>query len=116
MSHPELTYSKTVTIAAGASLSDAATFPGYRLVGFTTDAAWDTQAVTFQTTYDGTNYANHYNEATEYSQAAITASTNHSVNVESFLGVRGVKVRSGTAGAAANQVDATVVTLRLMPI
>jgi len=108
--------SKTVTIAAGASLSGSSgDTKGRSVAGIITDAAWDTQAVTFQVSIDGTNYFNLYNAGTEYSLAAVVASSAHAVNPDVFAPFRYVKVRSGTAGLAANQVDASTVTLVLRP-
>jgi hypothetical protein len=105
----------TVTIANGASLSGAGVIlPDHgRLVGIITDAEWDTNAVTFQACVDGTNFFNLYDEGTEYSLAGVVASTYNRVDMNVFLGVRQVKVRSGTAAAAVNQVGATTITLVL---
>jgi hypothetical protein len=103
----------TVTVANGASLSGAAQLlpPNGRLVGVITDAAWDTNAMTFQVSVDGTTYVNLYNAGTEYSMAGIVASAYNAVNPDVFSGARYVKVRSGTAGTAVNQVGDAVVTL-----
>jgi hypothetical protein len=103
----------TVTIGAGASLSgstiDLDTLGNP--VAVIVDAAWDTQAMTFQGSVDGTNFFNLYKESTEYSLTAVVASTLHSLDMQAFAGLSHLKVRSGTAAAAANQADATVVTL-----
>jgi len=103
----------TVTIGAGASLSgatiDLATLGNP--VAIITDAAWDTQAMGFQGSVNGTNFFPVYKEATEYSMAGVTASTYHSLDFNTFLGLSHLKILSGTIAAAANQVDATVITL-----
>ncbi len=103
----------TVTIGAGASLSgstiDLATLGNP--VAIITDAAWDTQALGFQGSVDGTNFFPVYKEATEYSLAGVTASTYHSLDFQVFTGMSDLKVLSGTIAAAANQVDATVIKL-----
>jgi hypothetical protein len=103
----------TVTVANGASLSGAAQLlpNDGRLVAIIMDAAWDTNAVTFQVSVDGTNYFNLYNEGTEYSLAGVVASAYNAVDINVFLAARYVKVRSGTAAAAVNQVGDAVVTL-----
>ena len=101
----------TVAIAGGESLSTSSGELDGRLIGVTTDAAWDTQAMTFQASTDGTNFFNLYNQGTEYSLAGVVASAHNRVDVNVFLGVRYVKVRSGTAASAENQGDATTVTL-----
>jgi len=103
----------TVTIGAGASLSGA-TIDLATLgipVAIITDAAWDTQAMTFQGSVDGTTFGNLYKESTEYSLTGVAASTFHSLDQNAFYGVSHLKIRSGTAAAAANQGDATVVKL-----
>lgn len=104
----------TVTVATGASLSGASAELDGRLVGIQLDAEWDTNAVTFQMSLDGSNWSNVYKEGTEYSLAGVVASSYNSVDMNVFLGARYVKARSGTAGSAVNQSGATVVTLVLM--
>ena len=103
----------TVTIAAGASLSGATVDLDVlgNPVAIITDAAWDTNAVTFQASVDGANFFNLYKEGTEYSLAGVVASAYNSLDIEPFTGLSHLKIRSGTAAAAVNQVDATVVTL-----
>ncbi len=118
MSTPNMNKTYTVTIANGASLSDSSgLFEGaYRLVGYMLDSAWDTNAISFQGSADGSTFANVYDEASEYSQAGVTASSYHSVKVDAFLPLRALKVRSGTAAAAVNQAGATVITLFCLAI
>lgn len=114
MSYPNLNTSKTVTITNGASLSAAsATLKGYCVVGVITDSAWDTNAMTFQVSADGTNYFNLYKEGTEYNLAGVVASAYNAVDPAVFMGAVNLKVRSGTAAAAVNQAGAAVVTLVL---
>jgi hypothetical protein len=113
MSTPNLQSSKTVTVANGASLSGSSGLleGAQRLLGIITDSAWDTNAVTFQGSVDGTNFFNLYKEGTEYSLAGVVASTYQALDPVVFLGVRAVKVRSGTAAAAVNQTGDAVITL-----
>ena len=102
-----------VTIGAGASLSGA-TIDLDTLgtpVAVITDAAWDTNAMTFQASVDGTNFFNVYNEGTEYSLAGVVASAFNRIDQQVFFGAAKLKVRSGPAAAGVNQADATVVTL-----
>lgn len=115
--YPNFITSKSVTILNGASLSGAsADLAGNVLVAVITDSAWDTNAMTFQGSLDGTNWFNIFNGGTEYSLAAIVASTFFAVDRDLFVGARYVKVRSGTSGAAANQNGDAVVTLVIRPI
>jgi hypothetical protein len=114
---PNLVSTKTVTIANGAALSGAsADLAGGALVAIIPDSAWDTNAVTFQASLDGTNWFNLYNGGTEYSLAGVVASAFCAVDPDLFLGARYVKVRSGTGAAAVNQTGAVVVTLVARPI
>ena len=111
MKTPYFDQSTTVTVAAGASLSGAAALRELKLLAVITAATWDTNAITFQASFDGTNFFNVWNDSGEYSIAAVPASTYVAINPMYFLGARSIKVRSGTSAAAVNQVDATIVTL-----
>jgi hypothetical protein len=116
MKTPYFEQSTTVTVANGASLSGAASLKELKVLAFVTDAAWDTNAVTFQGSFDGTNFFNLWNDSAEYSIAAVPASTLVAINPVNFMGLHSVKVRSGTSAAAVNQVGATVVTLIVSPM
>jgi hypothetical protein len=112
----DFTTTQTVTIAAGASLSSASTkINGYRLVGVRTASTWDAAKLTFQVSSDGTNFFNLYSDAGEYEVSSVTGTAAIAVDPANFLAWNYVKVRSGTAGAATNQADETVITLVLMP-
>lgn len=113
---PYFDQTKTAAIANGASLSAAAELKQLKTLAFVTDAAWDTNAVTFQGSYDGTNFFNLWNDQGEYSIAAVPASTYVSINIGVFLGLHSVKVRSGTSAAAVNQNGATTITLIVTPL
>jgi hypothetical protein len=75
------------------------------------DAAWDTNAVGFQASVDGVNFFPVYKEGVEYSLAGVLASAYNWIDQAIFFGVSHLKILSGTIAAAANQADATVVTL-----
>jgi len=102
----------TGTIANGTSLSGVVDL---RTVGtpvaLQTDAAWDTNAITFQGSYDGAVYTNLRNMGVEVSIPGVVASALEGLDLHEFLGLRYLKVRSGTAAAAVNQVGDTVITL-----
>jgi hypothetical protein len=114
----------TATIANGASLSGAVELgDNGQVLGLTADSAWDTNALTFAVSMGRANTAAELaalvytpliladgNEATVVGLAA-----SESVAVPGFWtrGYRWIKVRSGTAAAAANQADTTVVTLSI---
>lgn len=101
-----------VTIAANASLSNPSTpLNGYRVVGILTDAAWDAAKITFQVSLDGINWFNLYDADGEVVVSSITGAAAISMELNALFGWQYVRVRSGIAATAVNQVDATVVTL-----
>lgn len=107
----------SVTIGAGASLSDAANLTTIgQCVGVVSDAAWDAAAVSFAVSMDGNTFFPLRYQGVEFSEANPGASAYVALNPAVFAGVRYLKVRSGTSGAAVNQADATVVTLICRPI
>ena len=102
----------TGTITSGASLSGAIELRTMGTpVALQTDAAWDTNAITFQGSYDGVVYTNLRNMGVEVSIPGVVASSLEGLDLQQFLGLRFIKVRSGTAAAAVNQVGDTVITL-----
>ena len=107
---------RNVTITNGTSLSGALDVADYTVVGVITDSAWDTNAMTFQASADGTNFFNLHNAGTEISFAGVTASKYNIIDPALMMGVRAIKVRSGTGAAAVNQVGDTVVTIVIKPI
>jgi hypothetical protein len=117
MAQSDMTKTQTVTIGAGASLSGASTkWPGYKLIGLMTASTWDAAKITFQGSVDGTTYANLYDKTAEYEIAAVTGAACVALDVTAFMPWDYIKVRSGTAAAPTNQVDATVVTLVFAPV
>jgi hypothetical protein len=101
-----------VTIANGQAVSGSSgDLGGRRVLAVITDAAWDTQGMTFQGSADGSTWFDLYDESTEYALTGVVKQTMHKVNVDVFLPCRYLKVRSGTAAVPANQNGATVVTL-----
>lgn len=95
----------TATIANAASLSGAVDLGAERLHRLTMPSGWTSAAISFETSYDGTNYAPLYNEYGEYSIASGVAGASRTIVVDPaiFSGVRWLKVRSGLSGAAVNQ-------------
>lgn len=94
---------KTVSIAAGESLSDAIHLEFSRLDHILMPATWTAASLTFSVSFDGTTYYDLYNEGTEYS---VTAGVDRAIilNKDLFRGIRYIQVRSGTSAAAVNQV------------
>jgi hypothetical protein len=106
---------ETATIANGASLSGAVDLgAGAILSGIQMPAAWTAAGLTFQVSADGVTYANKFDAyGSEYSvpSASATASQFISLPPSDFLGVRYIKVRSGTAGSAVAQGAERLLTL-----
>lgn len=102
----------TVTISSGTSLSAAVDMAGFTLVGIFMPAAWTAAGLTFQasTAFAGTFQNLYTASGTEYS-VTTDASRHVIIPYADFLGVRFLKVRSGTSGAAVNQGADRTMTL-----
>jgi hypothetical protein len=110
----------TVTIASGASLSTVANLGIKTLVGISLPANWTPviAGLSFQVTPDGVNFQELIDGAT--GAALIVGAAAAGVPANSFItldndaqwsGINGLKVRSGTLGAPANQTNTVIVTL-----
>ena len=104
----------TATIANGASLSGVIDLGGRKLVAIDMPASWTAASLTFQASVDGTNFDNMYDGATERS-VTVAASYYSMLNIGDWIGVRYLKVRSGTSGTPVNQGGARVLTLVIQP-
>jgi len=108
----------TVTIANGAAVSGVCALgsrPDLWPVGMVADAAWDTNAVSFQGSFDGANYFDvlDVDSGLEYSIAGVVKEKLLPLKFQNFLCCEYIKVRSGTSASPVNQSGATVVTLTL---
>jgi hypothetical protein len=114
---PDNVLAQTVTIAAGASLSGTSVKKqGYKLVAVITASTWDAAKIAFQVSTDGTNFFVLKPKGTEYECAAVTGAAAVAIEPQYFIGFNYVKVQSGISTAATNQVDATIVTLVMVPL
>ena len=104
----------TATIANGASLSGVIDLGGRKLVAIDMPASWTAASLTFQASIDGTNFDNMYDGATERS-VTVAASYYSMLNIGDWIGVRYLKIRSGTSGTPVNQGGARVLTLVIQP-
>lgn len=104
---------KTASIANGASLSAAVSLETGRLFALQMPASWTTANLTFQASHDGTTYADMYDE--EGTEVTVTAAASRVIVLEParWLGIRCLKVRSGTSGSPVNQGAAREITLLL---
>lgn len=98
------------TIASGASLSAAVPLYGYVFCGIYMPASWTAAAITLQASDDGSTWYDVYNDGTEVS---ITAAAGQYIALDSslFLGIRQLKVRSGTSATPVNQAAERTVKL-----
>jgi len=97
----------TATIAAGASLSDAIDIgPDETVVRLIMPGVWTAAVLTLQASHDGTTYCVHTDRSgNEYT---ITAAASKSIGIPpaDLIGVRFLKLQSGTSGAVVNQAAA----------
>lgn len=108
------TLTVAASIAAGQSLSGVISGSGMDLVGIQMPAAWTAAGITFQISGDGVTYGNVYDDAgTEVAITGPAAGRYVAIGTSTKLlrGVRFLKVRSGTSGAAVNQVAAAALML-----
>lgn len=111
-------FTATTTIANGASLSPAVLVDG-RLAGIITDTAWTTAAITFSVSADGTNFYDLWSGGEGTAAEATIASGNISTSAARFIsltfanwvGIKYVKIRSGTAATPVNQGALRTLTL-----
>lgn len=100
----------TATIANGASLSDAILVDG-RLAGVIIPGAWTAAAITFSVSPDGATYYDLWSSAEGTAAEATIASGNIptaatrflSLTFANWVGIKFVKIRSGTSGSPVNQ-------------
>jgi hypothetical protein len=100
-----------VTITNGQSLSPAVDMGGTTLVSIQMPAAWTAAGITLQGSSDGVSFFNIFSSTgVEYALAAA-ASSFIVLDPVDMLGVRYMKIRSGTAGTPVNQAADRVLTL-----
>lgn len=105
-----------VTIANGGSLSGAIDLAGRTAIRLLMPAAWTAAVLTLQFSPDGVTYNNVYDSfGTEYTIQAAASRAILLVPAD-FLGVRYLKLRSGTAGAAVNQGADRAITVVSRPV
>ena len=104
---------QTVTIADSASLSSAKELPfGGVLVGVIARTGWTTAGVSFQVSVDGTTYYVLLDPAgAEYTIPAVVAARYVALDPTMFMGVKYVKVQSGTSASTTAQSGGDTVDL-----
>ena len=107
---------RTVTIASGASLSDAVKIPlDVDLIGLVMPAAWDTADLTLQGSWDGTTYGNIHTQAgTEVTIVAAAGQAIYLADTD-IRAYPYLKFRSGPSATPVNQTAARTLTLITAP-
>ena len=93
-----------VTISSGTSLSAAVDLGPNRAFAVVMPASWTAANLTFQGSVDGITYNNLYDDTG--TEVTITAAASQYIVLSSpakILGLRWIKVRSGTNGTPVNQ-------------
>ncbi|MEI8397091.1 MAG: hypothetical protein WCF85_20395, partial [Rhodospirillaceae bacterium] len=109
----------SVTIANGASLSGQVDLAGQTLVGLIMPAAWTTASLTFTVspTSGGTDYALWDGmSGSEVALSSVGASIWLRIDPSMFLGVRYIKLLSGTHGTPVNQGADRIIKLVTRPV
>lgn len=102
----------TATIANAASLSGSVDLNGRQLVGIMLPAAWTAANLTLQASMDGSTFFNVYAiGGSEYTATVTAASTFIIIPPNDLLGVRYIKLRSGTSGSPVTQGASRTITL-----
>jgi hypothetical protein len=95
----------SAVIAAGASLSGEVDLGELTLVGIVMPSVWTAASLTFQASPDnGVTWLEHYSSAGTETTFTVGASQFVAVDPTLWKGVYSLKIRSGTASAAVNQV------------
>lgn len=104
---PSLRKGPAATIANGTSLSDAIDLKEGELLAISMPSSWTAANLTLQSSKDGgSTWQNVYDKSG--TEVTITAAADRYIVLDSSLadllrGVRNLKIRSGTSGAAVNQ-------------
>ena len=113
---PSLRRGPSAVISNGASLSAAIDLKEGELQALSMPASWTAANLTFQSSNDGgTTWQNVYDKSG--TEVTVTAAADRYIVlddavVELLRGIRNLKIRSGTSGAAVNQgADRTIVTM-----
>ena len=102
------------TIANGQALSAGVNLQGGRLFALQLPASWTAADLTFQASFDGSTYADMFDE--EGNEVTVDAAASRYILLDParWLGVRNLKIRSGAAGAPVNQGGDRVIQLLLV--
>lgn len=99
-----ISYQSTVTIANGATLSDAVDLSGYVLVGLIIPAAFTGTTITFSMSDDNATFYGINNAGGTALSATVAVSKCILFTPGDFVGIRHLKLTSGSAEAAARTI------------
>jgi hypothetical protein len=104
--------SSTIQITSGTSITASVDLDRTVLAGIILPATWDTAALTFQASVDGTTFFDLYDGTTERSlTTAGVLGKAISLDSAAWLPWRYIKLRSGTAATPVNQTATRTLTL-----
>jgi hypothetical protein len=109
--------SAAAAILNGASLSGVIDLGEQRLHRVAMGAGWTPASMTFLASSDGTAFNDLYNESGEYALGSGVVAAGRSIVVDQalFYGIRYLKLRSGPAAAAVNQLADRTINLVTVP-
>jgi hypothetical protein len=93
----------TATIANGTSLSQGIDLEGKTLLGIHMPAGWDATSLTFQVSEDGVTYDNLYDNLGNEKTIIVANNRYIYASPSDWVGIRFIKVRSGTSATPVNQ-------------
>src|SRR3990167_2370824 len=89
-----------LTIAASASLSDAAVIGGLVPIGVVMSAAWTAADLAFEVSHDGgTTFKPLYGMDAEVAVSVAAANRYVALDPSKFVGINALKIRSGSSGS-----------------
>ena len=106
-------FTTTVTIANGQSLSGSVDLQSYSLVGLVMPAVWTAAAITFQGSVDNVSFFDVCDQNAEINVGAAAANKYILLSPATFVGLRYLKIQSGTNAVPVNQGQESTVTLVL---
>jgi hypothetical protein len=103
----------TATISAGSALSAPVSVGAGLLVGILIPPAWTAASLTFQTSVDGVNWYDVYDELTNELTVQVPSASGAYIlfDPDTWLGVNMFKIRSGTTAVPVNQASSAAITL-----
>jgi hypothetical protein len=91
------------TIPSGQSLSGTVALLGRALVGIYMPAAWTTATITYQGSRDGSTWLNVYTSAGAEMNHTVDADRYVPLDVNDWVGLIYLRIRSGTSSVTVNQ-------------